>query len=120
MTKTPQFPKFDVTALVNMHKANVETLVQAQKVWADAAQAIAKLQYGLFEDGVKSAQGLLKLDPKGKPEIAFADVKAAAEKAVAVAKEEFDLGVKAQNEVAQLFVRRATANIDELKAFAAA
>jgi hypothetical protein len=120
MTKTPQFPKFDVGTLVNMHKANVDTLVQAQKVWADTAQAIAKLQYGLFEDGMKNAQTFFKFDGKAKPDAVFTDVKAVAEKAMAVAKEEFDLGVKAQNEVAQLLVQRVAANIDELKGFAAA
>jgi hypothetical protein len=54
-----------------------------------------------------------------KPETVLADVKAAAEKAVAVAKEGVDLGVAAQQRVVGLVTDRVKANVDELKALAA-
>ncbi len=49
MTKTvrsscPTMPKFDVEAIVTLHKANVETFVAAQKILFDLAQTVAKKQ----------------------------------------------------------------------------
>jgi hypothetical protein len=120
MTKTPTLPKFDLDGIVAMHKANIETFVAAQKVLSDAAQAIAQLQYGLVEETFKNAQAFLRFDAKAKPEAVIADLKAQADRIVAVAKEEFDLGVKANNEVAQMITKRVAANIDGLKGMAAA
>ena len=111
-------PKFDFGSLVAMQKGNVETLVQAQGVMVEAAQAIAKLQTGFLEETFKNMQTFLKFDGKAKPETYFADAKAAAEKAIAVAKEELDVGMKAQTEVVQLVSKRAAANIEGLKAMA--
>lgn len=119
-TESFAMPKFDFEALIGMQKANVETLVQAQAVMVEAAQAIAKLQTGLLEETFKSMQAFLKFDAKVKPEAYLADAKAAAEKVMAVAKEELDVGMKAQTEVAQLVTKRAAANMEGLKAFAAA
>lgn len=113
-------PKFDFEALVAMQKANVETIVQAQGVMVEAAQAIAKLQSGLVEETIKNIQAFLKFDAKAKPEAYLADAKAAAEKVMAVAKQELDLGMKAQAEVGQLVSKRAAANMESLKTIAAA
>ena len=113
-------PKFDFETLVAMQKANVDTLVQAQGVMVEAAQAIAKLQTGLIEETFKNMQTFMKFDAKAKPEAYLADAKAAADKVMAVAKQELDLGLKAQTEVAQLVSKRAAANMEGLKAFAAA
>jgi hypothetical protein len=65
---------------------------------------------------VKAALGA-KEPPK--PEAMMADVKAAAEKALAAAKEVVDLAVGAQKQVAELVARRARATVAELKALAA-
>ena len=46
-------------------------------------------------------------------------MKAAVERAMADVKETVDLGIKAQSEVVDLFVQRATRNFEELKAVAA-
>lgn len=48
-----------------------------------------------------------------------ADVQAATEKAVAVAKQGVDLGVAAQQRVVELVSQRVKANVDELKTIAA-
>ena len=102
MTKTaqlqlPAMPKFDVEALVGLHKANVETFVAAQKILFDLAQTVAKKQPAVYAD----------------------ELKVAVEKAMAEVKETVDLGIKAQSEVVDLFVKRATANFQEIKAVAA-
>ena len=118
---TPKFtmPKFNADEIVAMHKANIDTFVQAQTVMLDAAQAISKLQYGWVADSLKAFETVLDGNVTAKkPEEFMADAKAAAEKAVQVAKQEFDLGVKAQNEVADLVSKRVTANIEEVKALA--
>jgi hypothetical protein len=49
----------------------------------------------------------------------MADVKAAAEKAIAVAKEVVDLTVAAQKRVAELVTQRVQASVTELKALTA-
>ena len=58
-------------------------------------------------------------DAKKQPAGYADEVKAAVEKAMADVKETVDLGIKAQSEVVDLFVKRATANFEEMKAVAA-
>jgi len=127
-TKTaPKFemPKFDMSkfnfdAVVAMHKANVDTMVEAQGIWMQTAEAIAKLQYGWVEESFKQGEAMLKGDvTKKKPEEFIADAKAAAEKVMAVAKEQTDLGMKAQQQVADLVTKRVNANIEDAKSLAA-
>jgi hypothetical protein len=113
-------PSFNLDAYIALQKANVDTLVQAQSVFVQAAQSIAKLRAALIEESFKKAETAFKFDPKVKPEAYFAEAKANAEKFMAAAKQELDLGVKAQNDVAQLVVKRAVANVEELKALATA
>jgi hypothetical protein len=112
--------KLDLESLFAMQKANLESLSQVQHVWIDAAHAIFRLQHGWVQDVVKGFEGAGQIDAQKKPDAYLADAKANAEKAMAVVKQGFDLGVKAQSEVAQILSRRATANIDEMKGFAAA
>ena len=57
-------------------------------------------------------------EPK-QPQALLADVKTAAEKAVAAGKQGMDLGVAAQQRVAELVAKRVRASIDEFKALAA-
>ncbi len=114
------FPKFDLESLFALQKANLDSLTQAQHVWVDAAQAILRLQHSWVQDVVKGFEGAGQVDTQKKPEAYLADAKANAEKAMAIAKQGIDLGLKAQNEVAQILTKRATANMDEIKGFAAA
>jgi phasin family protein len=118
----PKFdvPKFNIDALVALHKANVETLIEAQGIWIQTAEAIAKLQYGWVEESFKQGEALLKGDvSKKKPEEFMADAKAAADKVIAVAKEQADLGLKAQAQVADLVTKRVNANLEDVKTLAA-
>lgn len=118
----PKFdmPKFNVDAVVAMHKANVDTMLEAHGIWMQTAEAIAKLQYGWVEETFKQGETMLKGDvSKKKPEEFMADAKAAADKAMAVAKEQADLGMKAQAQVADLVTKRVNANLEDVKTLAA-
>jgi phasin family protein len=113
-------PKFNFDAVVALHKANVDTMVEAQGVWMQAAEAIAKLQFGWFEETFKQGEAMLKGDvTRKKPEDFMADAKAAADKVMAVAKEQADLGLKAQKQVADLVTKRVNANLEDVKSLAA-
>ena len=113
------FPKFDADAIVAMQKANIDTFVQAQAIVFEAAQAISKVQYSWVAENFKLAETSFDASATAKkPEAMMADAKNVAEKAVQVAKQEFDLGIKAQNQVADLVAKRVAANIEEVKALA--
>ena len=114
-----QLSKLDLDALFGLQKANLATVHEAQYVLADAAQAIAKAQYGYVEDVISGTRSALSGSEERKPEAVLAEIKAAVEKAVAVTKQNVDLGVAAQRRVVELFTERAQANVNELKAFAA-
>ena len=113
-------PKFDVDALMSLHRGNFETFVAVQKVWLDLAQTITRKNADLFRDYVGRAEGLAKgYDSQKQPQSYVDDMKAAVEKAVAEVKENVDLGMKAQSEVVDLVVKRANANIEGVKGLAA-
>ena len=86
--KVPEFkfPKIDLDALFGVQKANLAAAQEAQSVLVDAAQAIAKVQFGYFEQAVEEAKSAFASKELPKPEAGIASVKAAAEKSVAVAK----------------------------------
>lgn len=112
-------PKFDFNAVVAFHKGNLETAVQAQRILGETASTMAKLQSSYLNDlfgGMKAAQSE---GASRKPESYLADAQAATEKMLAVAKEQFELGSKAQNEIFALVSKRASASMDEVKAFQA-
>ena len=125
MTKTalpqlPALPKFDFEALVTLQKANIETLVEAQKILFDLAQTVAKKQVEYVKESFAKSEAMFKgFDGKKQPTVYADELKAAVERAVADVKETVDLGIKAQSEVVDLFVKRATANFEEMKAVAA-
>lgn len=112
------FPKLDPEALLNLQKANLATVVEAHKILTDAARAIAELNAELVKETTQRFFG--KAETPRTPEAILASARAGAQRAVTVAGEGLDLGIRAQGEVAELLVKRATANIDQLKAFAAA
>ena len=114
-----KFPKVDLDALFGLQKANLAVAYEAQSVLVDALQAIARLQHSYAKELVESLKSAAATKAPAKPETVMAEVKAAAEKAVAVAKEGVDLGVAAQQRVVGLMTDRVKANVDELKALAA-
>jgi hypothetical protein len=106
-------PKLDLEALVALQKANIATIVAAQKIMLDLARAMARKQVELVEEMMARSQALLGTDGTKQPSSLAGEVRAAAEKAVAAVNETVELGVKVQSEIADLFVRRAAANEDE-------
>jgi hypothetical protein len=116
----PTFPKLDLDALFGVQKANLAVVHEAQRVLVDAAQAIARVQHGYVEQTVACTRAALGSQERRKPEAVLAEVKAAAEQAVAVTQEVVDLAVAAQRRVAELVAQRTAANVDQLKTPAAA
>lgn len=114
-------PKVDLDAWIALQKANVETVIAAQKIFFDLFQTVSKRQAELVKEMVGKVEGSMKggFDAKKQPAAYVDEAKAAIEKAMADAKETMDLGLKAQAEVVDLFVKRATANFDQVKSLAA-
>ena len=114
-----KLPKFDLTAIFALQRANLAAAHEAQTVLVDAVQAIVKIQHSWVQESVAAAQALVAVKAPKQPQAILADVKAAAEKAAAVAKEGVDLGVAAQRKVVELVTQRVQANVNEFKALAA-
>ena len=114
-----KLPKFDLDALVSMQTANLAAAHQVQSVLVEAAQAVARVQYGYVEQAVAHVKAALGTKELPKPEAVQAEVKAATEKAIAVGKEVVDLTVAAQKRVTELVTQRVQASVSELKALTA-
>jgi hypothetical protein len=119
--KAPEFklPKFDVDAVFALQTANLAAAHEVQSIVLEAVQAIAKIHHGWVEESVSGVQALMTGKQAKEPQAMLADVKAVTEKAVAAGKQGMDLGVAAQQRVAELVAKRVQANIDEFKALAA-
>jgi len=116
----PSFPRINFDAAVALQKANVEAIVQVQKILADAAQATWQLQVKRIDAWKAQVQGAFKaFDPAKKPEAYAKDAQVAVEGAIADAKNAVERGVKVHNQVAELLTNRMVANMNELKALAA-
>ena len=73
----PKLPKLDLEALFAAQRANLATAQEAQTVLVDAAQAIAKVQYGYVEQAATEARAALSRKELAKPEAVLAEVKVA-------------------------------------------
>jgi len=119
----PKLPKLDLDALFAAQKANLTAVQEAQAVLVDAAQAIAKVQHDHLAQCVAAARAALSRKEPAKPEAVRAEVKAAVERIGATTKQVMDfavVAVAAQRRAVELVTRRTQANINELKALAAA
>ncbi len=119
-----QAPKFvNIEALQAMQKANLDTFVRAQQVFADATQAIFKLQVAWLNKSGGAFNGLngRVSNEAGRPaaEDVLAKMKAVTEHAVETGKAQTEIGLKAQQQVADLVVARVQKNIEETKSLAA-
>lgn len=116
----PAMPKLDPEAWATLQRANIETVIAAQKIVFDLVQAVARKQVALVKETMARSELMLKgFDAKKQPQVYADEVKAAVEKTMADVKETVDLGIKAQSEVVELFAKRAGANFEEIKALAA-
>ena len=114
-----KLPKVDLDALFALQAANLAAAHEVQSIVLDAVHAIARVQHGWVEESVASVKAALSAKEPKPADAILADVKAATEKAVAVGKQGIDLGVAAQQRVADLVAKRVRANIDEFNALAA-
>lgn len=114
-----KLPKIDLDALFGLQNANLAVVQETQSVVLEAVQAIVRLQHGYANEVAEALKGAVSAKAPAKPEAVLADVQAATQKAVAVAKQGVDLGVAAQQRVVELVSQRVKANVDELKAIAA-
>jgi hypothetical protein len=108
--------KLDLDALFSMQTANLAAVHQVQSVLVEAAQAVARVQHGYVAQAVADVKAALGTRELVKPEAVRAEVKAAAEKALAVGKEVVDLTVAAQKRGAELVTQRVQASVTEFKA----
>lgn len=122
MTKPtfPPFGKLDLTSLLAIQKANVEAVLKAQRIVSETTRAALKLNTDWLAETAQRAVATARAGVAAKPEALVADVRAASERALAVARQELDLGVRARVEVVDLMAKRAVANLDQVKALAAA
>ena len=123
MSKTtfPQVPKFDMAALGGPAEGQHRDLASPRpEDPVRPGQTVAKKQAEYIKESFAKSEAMFKgFDAKKQPAAYAEELKAAMEKAMADVKETVDLGVKAQSEVVDLFVKRATANFEEIKAVAA-
>ena len=90
-----KLPKVDLDALFGLQKANLAVAQETQSVVLEALQAIVRLQHSYANEVVETLKGAVSAKAPAKPETVLADVQAATQKAVAVAKQGVDLGVAA-------------------------
>ena len=112
-----KLPRVDVGAVFALYRANLAAARQAQDILVEAAEAVAKAQYGWAEQTAAALKG-----HKGPvtPEAFLAGVRDAAERAFAVARQGAEIGTGAQKRVADLLAARATANVEAGRAALAA
>lgn len=116
----PSFPSFNLDAAVALQKANVEAVVQVQKILTEATQAAWQQHIKRVEAWKVQVESAFKsFDPAKKPEAYAKDAQSAVEGAIAEAKSAVEQGVKTQNQVAEVLTTRFVANLNELKALAA-
>lgn len=120
MTPKLEMPKFDLDGFLAIQKANVDTMVAAQKIMLDLAQTMGQRQAEMAKRALGQLEGMVKgFDGKKQPGAYVEDMKVAVEKAMAEVKESMDLGMKAQTEVVDLLVKRASRNLQDTKSLAA-
>ncbi|MCB1971993.1 MAG: phasin family protein [Geminicoccaceae bacterium] len=119
-TVAQTLPKFDFEAVIALQKANLETMVTAQKILFDLAQTVAKRQGEMLKETFSKGENLFQgFDAKKQPAEYMDEARAVMEKAMVDVKETIDLSMKAQNEVVDLLVKRATKNLEDVKTLAA-
>lgn len=114
-----KLPKVDLEKLFGTQAATLAALQQAQTVLAEAAQAIARLQYGYVTEAAAAAKAALDLKQPPQPASVVSGCSEAAQKGAAVAKEIMDVALAAQRQAAELLTRQAQATVAGLKAAAA-
>jgi len=118
-----RFPGFDVEAIVEAQRKNLEALTQANQLAVEGMQALARRQTEIMQQAMADASGLLgDWTQPGAPEDRLAKnadaAKLAFEKGLAHARELNDLTVKASTDVFSVITRRVSQSFDEMRLYA--
>lgn len=117
-----RFPGFDVEAVVETQRKNLEALTQANQLAFEGAQALARRQAEIVQRAVEEVSELLReWAQPGAPEDRMAKnaevAKQAFEKGIANFREFNELATKASSEVLNVFTRRLTESLDEMRSY---
>ena len=113
-------PGFDVTAMLEAQRRNVETLIAANQAATEGVQALVKRQAEIFQQSLEAGKkAFAKLGKAGSPQDAAANqveiAKEVFEKAVANAGELTALVSKANAEAAEVITGRIAEGLAEIK-----
>lgn len=113
-------PGFDVNAVLESQRRNVEAFTAYNQAATEGVQALAKRQAEILEQALDAGKkAFAKLSKAGSPQEAAADQAQAAkeifEKAIANAQELSALVVKTKAEAAEVITGRIAEGLDEIK-----
>ena len=113
-------PGFDLNAVLEVQRRNVEALTAANQAATEGAQALAKRQTEIFQQALDAGKkAFAKLGKAGSPQDAAAQqvqtAKDVFEKAVANAEELSALVAKTNAEAAEVIYGRIAEGLDEIK-----
>ncbi len=115
-----KLPTFDLDVVFARQKAGLATLREVQNVLVETTQTVVRAHYGWFEESVAGARTALSRRESHTPEMALAESRAVAKKALAVTKQSIELAVAAQHRVGALLVQSGQDNMAALELPAAA
>jgi phasin family protein len=115
-----RFGGFDVQAVAESQRKNLEALTQANQLAIEAVRALVQRQGEIAREAVEEASAALRdLTQSGAPEDRFAKsieaAKLAFEKRVANVRELSDMGSKASVDVFAVIARRLSEGFDEVR-----
>jgi phasin family protein len=118
-----RLPGFDVEAIAQTQRKNLEALTQANQLAVEGVRALAERQVGIVQQAMAEASGLLRewTQPGAADERLAKNVevaKQAFEKGLANARELNDLSAKAGLDVFSVFARRLSQSFDEVRLYA--
>jgi len=118
-----RLPGFDVEAIVDAQRKNLEALTQANQVAVEGVRSVVQRQAEIVQQAVEEVSGLLRdwMQP-GAPEDRLAKnvevAKLAFEKGMANARELNDLTTKASTDVFSIITRRLSESFDDVRLYA--
>lgn len=99
--------------LMDLQRANLDTLVEAQKRLCAAAQAIVELRFGWLETSAQTAHAMAL--STSRPEAVQDELRQANERAASMMKRELEISLQVQSEVATMLLRLAGLNWRQLQ-----
>jgi phasin family protein len=118
-----RLPGFDVEAITETQRKNLEALTQANQLAAEGVRALAERHVGIVQQAMAEASGLFRewTQPGAADERLAKNVevaKQAFEKGLANVRELNDLSAKAGMDVFSVLARRLSQSFDEVRLYA--